>query len=426
MAITAFCGVAVFILSGIKENRSKVMEGTIDDVCTTVEELNSINSLIHPNLNKLRKSEFFRIFKVNLEQECPFWEAEGTCITNKCVVDECEAGEVPNEFKMCNQTFDVERNLQISEMSMINSFIPNTQIDEWMKIEEKDDKAVFVNLVKNGHAWTFFNGSHIWDAIYNENCMSLLELDQCTENQVLYKLISGVHANVNLHITHNDFDLNGDPLPPNHERYLERVGLHEGRLENLFFTYSLALKAINNLSGKIDEFSYLSDNPQVDNEVKETLNDLIENSIKICENPFREENMFTQWTKEQFTNTIKPVFYNITRILDCVTCEKCKLYGKLQFTGLTAVMKIMFGQEKESKLTRNEMVGLINLMAKLSDSIEWYFQWLQYEQSYEYPVWYALKNHWMMLLLIVPIVIYEISCFFKTKPKLKTSVKKSQ
>jgi hypothetical protein len=26
-------------------------------------------------------------------------------------------------------------------------------------------------------------------------------------------------------------------------------------------------------------------------------------------------------------------FYNITRIMDCVACDKCKLWGKLQVTG---------------------------------------------------------------------------------------------
>lgn len=53
-------------------------------------------------------------------------------------------------------------------------------------------------------------------------------------------------------------------------------------------------------------------------------------------------------------------------------CEKCRLHGKLQFTGLSAVMKIMFGEIQPYTLSRNEIVGLINLMAKLSNSLEWY------------------------------------------------------
>ena len=67
-----------------------------------------------------------------------------------------------------------------------------------------------------------------------------------------------------------------------------------------------------------------------------------------------------------------------------MTCERCKLYGKLQFTGLTAVMKIMFGEGPSSALTRNEMVGLVNLLGKLSDSLKWYFEWVEYENSFGY------------------------------------------
>ena len=168
--LTVTCLLVFFytlLISPIKKSVS--LEGKIDEVCTAVEEIKSVNDKINPLLGKLRESEFFRIFKVNLENECPFWEAEGFCMNNKCVVGECNSDEVPEEFKMCNKTFEVERNLQKSEESMINSFTQNKNDDEWMKIEEQDEKAIFVNLMKNGHAWTYFNGSHIWDAIYKEN-----------------------------------------------------------------------------------------------------------------------------------------------------------------------------------------------------------------------------------------------------------------
>ncbi|CAI2362017.1 unnamed protein product [Moneuplotes crassus] len=411
---------------------SEIVGGSISDVCTTVEELRVINYEIHPHLNRLRGSEFFRIFRVNLDRRCPFWEAEGRCITNKCTVDECETKEVPQQFKMCNQTFDVEKDLEESEMTMINSFLPNMLEDEWMRIEENDQEAIFVNILNNGHAWTFFNGSHIWDAIYTSSCNNTPNSNKnsglrqdftrnhsakdCPENPVLYRLISGVHANVNLHITHNDFDLNGDPLPPNHDKYLERVGFHKERLENLFLAYSLTLQAINSLNGKVEEFSYIADNPQADQEMKETLHALIEDSIKVCKNPFLADKLFEAFPKQEFIKKIKPIFYNITKILDCVTCEKCKLYGKLQFTGLTAVMKIMFGQGNESKLTRNEMVGLINLMAKLADSVEWYFEYLEYEKTMLYKIRNAIKTEAPILLILTLFLIYTISQSREARP----------
>eukprot|EP00960_Hanusia_phi_P056176 763179-Hanusia_phi.AAC.2 len=51
--------------------------------------------------------------------------------------------------------------------------------------------------------WTGYNGSHVWDAIYNENCFEQLgTLDEmCYEERVLYRLLSGMHASINIHIS---------------------------------------------------------------------------------------------------------------------------------------------------------------------------------------------------------------------------------
>ncbi|KAL1428087.1 hypothetical protein MTO96_016981 [Rhipicephalus appendiculatus] len=42
--------------------------------------------------------------------------------------------------------------------------------------------------------------------------------------------------------------------------------------------------------------------------------------------------------KEEF----KAHFRNISRIMDCVGCDKCRLWGKLQVQGLGTAMKIPF------------------------------------------------------------------------------------
>eukprot|EP00631_Chrysoreinhardia_giraudii_P000384 CAMPEP_0197420232 /NCGR_PEP_ID=MMETSP1170-20131217/5710_1 /TAXON_ID=54406 /ORGANISM="Sarcinochrysis sp, Strain CCMP770" /LENGTH=67 /DNA_ID=CAMNT_0042947383 /DNA_START=1 /DNA_END=201 /DNA_ORIENTATION=+ len=34
-------------------------------------------------------------------------------------------------------------------------------------------------------------------------------------------------------------------------------------------------------------------------------------------------------------------FHNISRIMDCVTCERCKVWGKLQILGLGTALKIL-------------------------------------------------------------------------------------
>lgn len=69
--------------------------------------------------------------------------------------------------------------------------------------------------------------------------------------------------------------------------------------------------------------------------------------------------------------------------MDCVGCEKCKLWGKLQTLGLATALKVLFHESDCNDdtgtvdvvpliLERNEVISLINLLAKLSNSIETY------------------------------------------------------
>lgn len=57
-----------------------------------------------------------------------------------------------------------------------------------------------------------------------------------------------------------------------------------------------------------------------------------------------------QTLKDEF----KQHFRNISRIMDCIGCEKCKLWGKLQIQGIGTALKILFSGkfDKSSLLTR--------------------------------------------------------------------------
>jgi hypothetical protein len=59
-------------------------------------------------------------------------------------------------------------------------------------------------------------------------------------------------------------------------------------------------------------------------------------------------------------------FRNITRIMDCVGCSKCKLWGKLQVHGIGTALKILFSGKKSTKFTlrRREVVALFNVLGR--------------------------------------------------------------
>jgi ERO1-like protein beta len=51
-----------------------------------------------------------------------------------------------------------------------------------------------------------------------------------------------------------------------------------------------------------------------------------------------------QVLKEEF----KTHFRNVTRIMDCVDCYKCKLWGKVQTTGIATALKILFELDEKA------------------------------------------------------------------------------
>mmetsp|Transcript_16472 Transcript_16472/g.19040 ORF Transcript_16472/g.19040 Transcript_16472/m.19040 type:complete len:123 (+) Transcript_16472:234-602(+) len=122
-----------------------------------------------------------------------------------------------------------------------------------------------------------------------------------------------------MHISQYDFDQNGNPLTPNYQRYYDRVGRHRDRLNNMLFAYSFVLNAVNHLSDKVGGFTYASASPSLNQEMRTMLSALLEKSTKSCEHPFQEVNLFKVVSENQFIAKIKPVFFNITNILDCVT-----------------------------------------------------------------------------------------------------------
>lgn len=70
-------------------------------------------------------------------------------------------------------------------------------------------------------------------------------------------------------------------------------------------------------------------------------------------------------------HSFKGVFRNISRVLDCVTCQTCKLHGKLQLLGMGAALKILLLPENKigDALTREEIVALVNTVGKFSHAI---------------------------------------------------------
>ena len=260
------------------------------------------------------------------------------------------------------------------------------------------------------------------------------QLSVCKEKEVFYRLISGIHTSITAHIaadhpkeicggtvqsqsfvkkpafgstSSNPFDaldngsegsveciLDEKHWGPNLNLFYNRLGKKEfkSRVENLYFVYLFTLQAAVKASPYLMHADFSTGHPDDDSVTKTLIKSFLSNHRlkKMCTKAF-DEGML--WNNEsdggssedesqsqsqsqsqggiQLQQEMQLHFQNISQIMNCVGCEKCKLWGKLQILGLGTALKILFNVKdlKHLVLTRNEVIGFFNLLGRLSESL---------------------------------------------------------
>ncbi|KAI7819807.1 endoplasmic reticulum Oxidoreductin 1-domain-containing protein [Gamsiella multidivaricata] len=202
--------------------------------------------------------------------------------------------------------------------------------------------------------------------------------ESCLEKRVYYRLISGLHASISIHICDEWFNQTTGEWGPNLDCFISRVGMHPERLENIYFDYVVMLRAVSKISDFLAGYEYLTGDESVDRDIMTSVRELV-SLVKNCPPTFNEKLLFleNQGQGKQLKSQFRDHFRNVTRVMDCVGCEKCRLWGKVQTQGLGTALKILFsyddaalqGHKANSILTRSEIVTLINTFNRLSESI---------------------------------------------------------
>ncbi len=402
--------------------------GDIDDTQCNIEDLERANdSQLHAIFQELQQTHFFRSFVVDLEHKCPLnqWNAKASQDEEEEEEFECSGGidELDDDAEpLC--TVETEGD---SEGNPFGSFEPfganvlqslsehgfssqgqqetfswNQQTDMivqegetpcdtedatdlpdtfWMDMcihirgQENGSTAKLVNLALNPEHNTGYNGTHIWKAIYEENCISTS--DACLEERVLYRLLSGLHSSTTLSIAKKYY-------PPSKRKgridwesnthyFMEKFQHHPEYIRNMHFAYVVMLRAIKKASDYLYSYDIQSGYSLEDQASQVLLKRLLDTSIlKSCSNVFSafdESIMFQEDNDFSLQHNFKGVFHNISSILDCVQCQQCKLHGKMAMLGYGTALKILFVKPELIDLERNEVVALINTAARLSESM---------------------------------------------------------
>jgi ERO1-like protein alpha len=375
----------------------EALTGQLGDCCCDIDTVTKVNQDLYPLIKQLVGNSFFRYYKLNLHRGCRFFPDDGQCFLRDCAVDECP----PEEVQACFSESD-------NELGKINSDIDN-KLDKWIEEENPwtvdlgdDEGDIYIDLLKNPERFTGYAGipaTRIWKAIYEENCFE--DGDKCMEKRVFFRLISGLHTSITVHLAYDYLlDRENSVWGPNLTVFHDRVAKFPDRIKNLYFLYAFVLRAVSKLSPYLAEYPYNLRDANEQNKLK----NLMDNLQKItysCPVTFDESQMFQGNEKGQIAlkQQFKEHFRNISAILDCVACEKCRMWGKVQINGLGTALKVLFelndrdadqeGLEitknqqepaknvaktlsisKNNQLQRTEIIALINLMDRLSESIK--------------------------------------------------------
>ncbi|XP_004511502.1 endoplasmic reticulum oxidoreductin-2-like isoform X2 [Cicer arietinum] len=366
--------------------------GMVEDCCCDYEIVDRLHKeVLYPSLQELVKTSFFRYFKAKLWCVCPFWPDDGMCRLRDCSVCECPENEFPESFKKPNR---LPLNDLVCQEGKPEAAVDRTldskafrgwpEIDNpWTNDDETDnDEMTYVNLQLNPERYTGYTGPsarRIWDAVYSENCPKYLSQESCQEEKILYKLISGLHSSISVHIA-ADYLLDeatnmwGQNLTMMYDRVLQ----YPDRVRNLYFTFLFVLRAVTKAADYLEQAEYNTSNPNEDLKTQSFIKQLLYNPKlqAACPVPFDEAKLWKGQSGPELKQKIQHQFRNISALMDCVGCEKCRLWGKLQVLGLGTALKILFSDDDQQnlgqtlQLQRNEVIALMNLLNRLSESVK--------------------------------------------------------
>jgi flavocytochrome c len=175
---------------------------------------------------------------------------------------------------------------------------------------------------------------------------------------------------------------------PNPEYFMKHLGSNPERIKNLHFSFVVMLRALKKASPHLYNYDFSTGDDVEDARTKFLVQRLLDSHVlQSCSsvfNAFDESLLFQKEIAISGTDSVnasslqtlksnfKGVFHNISTVLDCVTCQKCKLHGKLNLLGLGTALKTLLLPDNllAASLSRNEIVAFINTLVAFSDAIE--------------------------------------------------------
>ncbi|KAG0707405.1 hypothetical protein DFH29DRAFT_897251, partial [Suillus ampliporus] len=285
--------------------------GSIETILCDYETIESVNEELYNALSELVK--FYR--------ECPFWQENGFCMNRECVTTTVEESEIPEKWRAATLSKPpLEERVLLPGCYYRDS-------DFCFLDDMTEGEYIDLFLVPEGY--TGYSGPSVhpvWKSVYEENRFGLSEPNLPTTRSpaqvtllypLHYKVISGLHASVLTHICMQYLNKTTGEMGPNLECFVTCPPIY------LFNTVPL-LRAVSRIGPYLRDYDHC-----------------------LMSTPTPHDHMHAQDVQEEARTLVlkeefKLHFWDVSRIMDCVGCDKCSLWGKVKTTELPTALKIIF------------------------------------------------------------------------------------
>merc|ERR1711872_80085 len=143
------------------------------------------------------------------------------------------------------------------------------------------------------------------------------------------------------------------------------------RLQNIYFLYLVELRALAKVSPLLGNQLKEMEKEASDKDFHANLEKLL-NAFETFPSHFDETALFEEENSEsiELQQQYREKFFEISELMNCLGCERCKVWGKLQITGIGTALKVLLTPLNDLSLTKHELVALFNALGRHSTSIQ--------------------------------------------------------
>jgi hypothetical protein len=164
----------------------------------------------------------------------------------------------------------------------------------------------------------------------------------------------GLHASISVHLSDRYFNSEKGRWESNFRMFHDRVGAYPERVQNLYVVYTLLLRAVTKIQSQMLAINFsMREDDNVRIKVRLLLSwprfcksslfqkALFEKLYKACPKYSKKFDSHLFAISPSHAEQLKATFRNLARLMDCVSCQRCRLWGKVQIYGIGTALKIL-------------------------------------------------------------------------------------